>query len=538
VWVTDADGTLLGKTVADGDGVFQLRRLPAGPLQLHARAAGKCEGRLTLNAAGQARAATLVLEDGDPLHGTVTRRDGSPVAGATVLVHAANPLPAPLDWQAEAVADEKGVFSLPLAPLRDLVVRAWAPGFKLTDVFVLRDAGGAAAVVLDGPVEPRRVRVTGMVAGQRVSVSCKVGRAGSYPYLPAVLRETTVQADGTAQLWPLPMHHEVAVNAPGFRCFPVFIPCKQDVGGDLEFALTPLPPEVVAPSTRISGKLVDELGRPLQGIPVLSRVDGVCATPVATDAEGGFVLDVSVREKVLFQLGLVPGTWRLGDPRAGLDGDGVTWLSLAADASTPVKLHATRAGAIRGAPMSPAGVPIAAAQVQVKPLDEKGNPNPVARSQLVSASDASGRIDVPGLPAGSYQVIVSDGLGLEGTARVEVPAGGEATIEALTFAPAGEVSGVVRGGDGTPVGGVQLMLGIDQPGPAGRRLPARIQARLAGMTVLTDRSGRFRVGGLAPGDWKMCEVGSPVSRPGVVPAMVSFTVEAGQKVAADLDVGK
>jgi hypothetical protein len=338
---------------------------------------------------------------------------------------------------------------------------------------------------------------------------------------PAPMREARVAADGAAALWPLPVEHEVEVAAPGYTCMPVLIPCRKHARDDLEFALAPLPADLAAPSTRVRGQVVDQLGAPLANVMLRARSAGHLGGPVATAADGTFELDVPVRSRVLFRVGLAAAEWHIGNAHAELEGDGLVWLTVGADPTTQLRLHALRAGAIRGTLRNPAGSPIGAASVQVQPLTPKGERT---GSRVLTATDPAGRIEVTGLPTGSYQVVVHGTTGVEGTARVDVPAAGEGTPGPMTFAPVGEVRGVLLGEEGRPLAGVPLTLRADITRKGGA-----VRHMLNGKAILTDRNGRFRAPGLGVGRWGIVLGDDPR---GALAEM--FQVEEGASVELEL----
>jgi hypothetical protein len=521
------DSATVGRTLADGEGVFQLRKLPSdSPLVLRARVAGKIDCAIAVPAGGPARAVIAMLEDAAPLRGSVTC-GGAPAAGAHLAAFAFHPLGPPFDWHAEAVADDQGRFELQ-APLRQCVVRAFVPGHGVGEITAPRD--GAPCLLALAPLDggPRRVRVNGLAAGTpaTITVAVREQRRPDARMLPAPLRSVAVYSDGTAELWPLPFPHEVMLTARGNACEPVIIPCKARETRDLEFTARPLPADLVAPRTIVTGQLVDPLGRGLPAVRVLPVVEGRALPGTATDADGRFELAVPVRERVQCALALERGSWRLADPAAELALDGLTVTTLFADSKTPLRLHAQRSGSIRGVAKGPGGVPLGGAEVDLFTVPEAGG----RRGALRSATDAAGRIDITGLPPGSFTVEVRSAAGV-GAAKVEVEAGGTADLGALEFMTAGDLVGVVRDADGRPAGGevivAEQLTRAVKPG-----LPHR---RLWSAPVLTDRDGRFRLQHLPEGRWRVYvdsnqHVGRTRSR------VLDVEVRAGAESTVELDV--
>ncbi|HZN38589.1 MAG TPA: carboxypeptidase-like regulatory domain-containing protein [Planctomycetota bacterium] len=526
VWVTDAQGQRLARTVADGDGYYQLARLPFVPLQVHASGGDKVEGAIAVASNGLVREATLMLEDGDPLRGTVVLPDGSAAAGAAVMVTAEERLGPPFEWYAETTADAKGQWTLPMAPLRPLVVSAFAAGRPLGEAKVARGRAGDVRVAIPaGELTTRPVRVTGMPAGTAVRVVCELGlerrRTGYRVPTPAI--EAIVDAAGTAALWDLQIGYGVRVVAPGWKSMPISIPCKPGTARDLEFVLTAVAPEDVAPSTRMTGRLVDEVGWPLADVTIQSRYESSPdrVAKATSEGDGTFAIDVPVSEQVLCQFGLVSREWRLGAQDAKLGAEGVSWLTIKAG-SKPLRLYATRGGTLKGTVLGPSRTPLAAAKVELTAVQTT---QPV---RVVTATDAAGRLDVAALPAGTY-AFQATGFGMPaGHGQVVITAGEEVAPPALTFAAAGEVRGTATGA------GAAL--------PTVAFVPAREEGRYVmhllrgdgSAPVLTDRNGRFRVPGLAEGSWMMLP--RVADGQAAVKNQASFAIEAGRVTTFDVTI--
>lgn len=541
VWVTDVGGRTLARTVADGDGYYQLHRLPGVPLQLHARGADKVEGSMAVATSGLVRATTLPLEDGDALRGVVKGADGTPVAGAGVMVTTTMRLEPPYDWCAETTTAADGSWSLPNAPLRALAVTAFVPGRPLAEVEVGEGRSGPVVVTMSAAtIASRRVTVHGVPAGAVAVAWSDLGPLRAQTKrLPRAALEAAVDAEGRAQLWELPVKHEVRVRLAGHSSLPVYIPAAAAETRDLEFAVSALAADVVAPKTRLTGRLVDSVGVALAGVEILGKLDDVYAEPVTTAADGSFALDVPVRSGVLYRLALGSPGWRLGGDRAALDTDGLCWLALQVDPSKPVQLQAMPTGIVRSVLLGANGAPLAAVNLQLRllppdhvPAGRQGEP----RVLVVAASDAAGRVDFPGLPAGSYQMQTVGAGGPPGSVEFRVHAAGTSTIGAITFQPVGEVRGVVTGPDGAPMAAAAFAL-IGQTAQA-RRLPAALRVQIAmadggASVVLTDRRGRFRIPAIAAGTWALAQrLGT--GAPGRARDVTTFDVEPGATVTCDL----
>lgn len=534
VWVTGEDGAVLGRAVADGEGLFLVRKLPDGTrLVLHARADGRVETSVDIDVGGQLRVATLMLEQGVPLHGRVTRPDGTRIAGAAVIVSA------PLDveqqrprWRAETTTDAEGRYAFAAVPMPQVELAAWAEGCALVSqpVATTREAVGDL-LLPPGPASPRRVQLAGLPAGAKAMITVLDidPRADNRQELPLPLRSAAVAADGTASLWPLPFAHQVQCEVPGGRTRPERIRCA---GGSTEALLFTAVAPPVPTSTMVTGIVVDELGHGLAGVHVRGgALDRPGATEIASGADGRFTLTVPVRAGVYCQLGLAPGPRRLGDPRAALAPDGITWLSFAADPAQVVKLHTMPAGAIRGIARDDTGAPMRCARVQLcryVPTAKGGRGTALV---LNSATDAAGRVDVGGLPAGEYRVIVA-GERCIGSADVVLRDGGAADFGQLALTRLGSIEGVVCDERGQALPGAWLQFHW-QP----QRRPGGVSPPPIGVPSVarTDRDGRFRIHLRAAGTWAVVvrTLGTPP-----LGATARVEVAEGETSTIDLAVGR
>src|SRR5262249_46187830 len=251
--------------------------------------------------------------------------------------------------------DERGEFAFTAAPLRQCSVRAWAPGLKMAQAqSAVRDAPLVIPLPA-GPQQPRQIRVDGLPAGAAARVFVSEGK--SWPsLLPAPLREAAVGPDGPAALWPLPVAHTIGVRAAGFTSRPESVPAAADSDAACRFAMSPVPPDLLAASTAIAAEVDDALGHPIGGVEVIAAaLDGAPCDSATSGAAGRVARTVPVRRGVLGRPGLAPGRFGLGDPHASFGDDGTIWLDVAADPVRLVRLHTLPAASIRGA----CGVPFA-----------------------------------------------------------------------------------------------------------------------------------------------------------------------------------
>ena len=105
-------------------------------------------------------------------------------------------------------------------------------------------------------------------------------------------------------------------------------------------------------------------------------------------------------------------------------------------------------------------------------------------------TDAEGKYSIKGLPPGSYSVSV-ERVGFATSARVQVALRPDSTPEVkFKLTPTGAILGRVLDHEGDAVEGA----GVYAQNSAGNRQP---------VTATTDHTGRYRIGGLTPGRYRI-----------------------------------
>jgi hypothetical protein len=331
-----------------------------------------------------------------------------------------------------------------------------------------------------------------------------------------------------ATLWPLPTNHEVRLRVHGHSSMPIAIPCQAEDTRDHTFTLTPMAADRIAPSTRLRGRLVDSLGAPLANVRLVGAYQGEYGDATTTDVDGRFEFSVPVRDGVLVAVALQAADWRLGGDRVQLAADGLSWWSLRANATQELQLHATAATCVRGVLQRPDGTPFGAARVDLRMLAPGNDAGGVT---VRSASDAAGRIELAGLPTGSYRLTAS-GSCLQGTVEVTTKVGTPGIVGKLTFAPNGEIIGGVTDAAGEPAPGTQVII----YGASARKLPRGLRPQTGEAPtgiVLTDRRGHFRIPRIADGDWALVPR-NPAAPRAKQPEPVQLKVDAGTRHEVDL----
>lgn len=258
VQVSDPAGTLLGKTVADGDGYFQVPAVPPlRELDLRVSAANLIAPTSRIDRRRGDQVLEVTMVDTLPLAGTIKTNTGGTPAGAVIAIRALPDANAtPVYWQNEAPADERGRYRLAAVPALPLLITAWAPGHQ--PVMGIRRVDPGIPLDFELPttdLRPRIITVRGVPAGMPATVFVENSGQRNYGLpLPKALAEAPVGADGTAELWPLPFAHIVGLHVPGCTTAPLRIHTAENSVKPQSFEVQPTEPR---PLTTFRGVLVD-----------------------------------------------------------------------------------------------------------------------------------------------------------------------------------------------------------------------------------------------------------------------------------------
>jgi hypothetical protein len=261
-----------------------------------------------------------------------------------------------------------------------------------------------------------------------------------------------------------------------------------------------------APSTRVSGRVVDAAGVALPGATVTLEGSGRQAAtsapqlPIRTDANGAFDFrNVSSGE---YQLKVMK--------------TGYLATSVAVRAGTPATVPLTKAGAITGRIIDALGEPLARVPVHVRRYQYEPDGRRTAVAAGVSdTTDDLGQFRVYGLPAGDYVVLAQTARGANDPIRADPPTlgsdiaptyypgtlnaaeaqtvslatAGEASVQFSTLAPVlVRVLGNVVTSEGKPAAGLTVAL----RSAAADWVPIRSAGSMAS-------DGRFVISRVAPG---------------------------------------
>jgi protocatechuate 3,4-dioxygenase beta subunit len=413
--------------------------------------------------------------DDDPrgplrLEGLVLDGDDRAVAGARVAIDTVPPR--------TLTTDSDGSFEL-----EGLIAR----GYRLEAVAGDRHAG---------PLRLRLTADTGLVtlrlqpAGSAIVT---VRAAGGAPVAGAAveLRGTitwsaTTGDDGVATLRGVgPTWGTLRASATGLAPASTMVSTSGDRTVPDRFELT------LARGAAVSGRVVDETGAAIAGAQVVATsasepfpVVDVRRDGVTTGPDGAFTIPA-----------VAAGTWRL-DARDGSHAPGAS-PPFVVDGVNPrgglvVTLGA--AGVVRGKVTSPAGAPIAGADVRVV---TRGHV--FWRPRRQAFTDGDGRFVIDGLPRRELDVVAWHPDGASAIVAADLATAREREV-ALVLDVEGAIVGQVVDQAGSGVGDAQVLA---EPVWSGGTADQQAWSVRGVQEALTDPDGHFRVAGLPAGDYRV-----------------------------------
>lgn len=178
-----------------------------------------------------------------------------------------------------------------------------------------------------------------------------------------------------------------------------------------------------------------------------------------------------------------------GEVKIQVDGRSERSAAIARDKTTELRIQLAAGTDLDGTVVDQAGNVVSGAEIHATRWMRPAEPPALA------VSDASGRFSLRGLMAGQY--LSAYKTGWSPSDALEVPATSSAPLVLVLQGRGGAVSGVVTDLAGTPIPGAAVLVG-DQQLFWGSFAPGRIPPR--SRRVVCDASGRFYVGGVAPGN--------------------------------------
>ncbi|HEX6810743.1 MAG TPA: carboxypeptidase-like regulatory domain-containing protein [Planctomycetota bacterium] len=464
-------GVVVRRTMTDGEGIYRLSRVPAIGAEISFTAPGKVEVRAPLRGPASVSFRNETLEDAGRLHGRVRDAHGGAIAGATIVF-------ATDRYRGEAVANARGDYVFDSVPLRRSFLRAWTPNSWAEKRIHLAAETRCDLTMPTLVAGARVVRVIGLPA-EALATAC-VEVTSTDMVLHDNGGRIALRADGTAEVLPTECCI-VQLVAPGFSTEPVghFVCGGQ---GPIEFKVV----RQQAARTVLKGLARDGRGRPIAGVRVVVRDRSSCdlCTGV-TDMAGQFVLSVPLPPHSFCRIGLELREWQLVDSTMSI-ADGFSWIHTTADPHTRRDLFAEPTGGLHGEVRGESGNRLVFADVVAADVEQ------IHKALVRAVSDRAGRFEMR-LPPGDYELLAtaSDGQVARGTVRVTASQPNPEIT--WTVLACGSIEGTLLDGSGKPAPGVELSVCSQElPGIASERWKT---------TVLTDRHGRFRCRGLAPGPW-------------------------------------
>jgi hypothetical protein len=500
--VIEADGQQVAATRTDASGYFVAGRVPALPVVVRAIGEGVIGAGVVDMSGGARTFLRIATWPTRSLRGRVTTAAGEPVAGAWVQ---ATPTGSPDLARADCFtrSDANGEYHLAHVLLGATRVLAWAEGH------------GCGEAVVDGVAD--RELALELAAEDLREVAFVLRGATPAQLADAELALSAEHADGSPTRLPLPLR-SLRPDAAG-RCvvrgwsandrlFARFTIPGVAIDPAIDFA-----PKVarqwecgfdVRPAAPLRGIVRDDRGKPLAGAwllvrPADSRERDAAAVAVQSGADGGFLLTPPVAAGERCLVSLCGGDHVLVAP----DEDAGAWPDchrLRHDGSSIHELSARRCEPVLLRVVDAAGAPVHAAAVSLRRhLARSSGFGRVATARRVG-TDRRGIAEFHGIglhEPGSLSFTVE---ALAGIADASVPIGDGAAIDLLvTLRPPVPFCGVVRSADGKPCGGVRVVV-------------RRVDRDLFEVVVVSDRDGRFAVGGLREGQYSVSIADAPAQR--------------------------
>ncbi|MEZ5967123.1 MAG: sigma-70 family RNA polymerase sigma factor [Planctomycetota bacterium] len=451
----------------DGSGVARFDALTPGSWEA---TTGRALGPKILEIrAGEQTECDLDLQLGMTLSGIVVDATGTPVAGALVEVGE----PRHRDPEVMATTGADGTFALRGCPSVSMV-GARAEGHASSSLQTVHSFDGTPVDVRLELVEPGGT-VDGLVVAEDgtpvADAVVRVGKgktdaltpfAGSAPPLPAQVRtdrQGRFRAIGVAA-----GTQPVQARAVGFA--PFAGSCDVIANATVALRVT------LAAGASCEGAVVTADGAPVANVDVRvgSRGDFVQLF-ARTAADGAFILrDLPV------------GTVELAaaDPEHG---DAKIEIATAAGATAHCELRLSKGLELRGRVVDEAEQPVAGLDVWVTPTGTVGRIE-------TTTTGGDGRFCVPRLPEGCRVNVRVAGQTFDEARRSDVdPAAGELLLRVQNPPRSAYVRGVVHGVDGGPVAGIDV--------------DANWQETSGGMVATTAADGRFELGPLRTGVWRL-----------------------------------
>lgn len=467
------------------DGRFRLATVGDGEMAIAAAAPGFLDERRQLAPRPAGALPPIALRRAASAAGRVREPAGAPVPGAEVEVR--------LDGAAgptvlRALSGPDGAFRLRLAPDRPHRLSVHKEGYGPAEValvaappgplrdrleVVLRPGRPAFGVALDADGLPAHGAELALVSAGKPRVEARAGEDGVFRFaaVPTGTFALHARDNGAA---PIVLPGIVVPAGPG----------TWDLGT-----------VTLAPAAITAGRVVDP-----EGTPVAGAVVRALAVEDGEEGAADQAVEATAGEDGWFALtGLAPG--RLVDLDVAAAGHArVRVRSVEVPPAEPLTIVLGPAASVTGTVTASDGRPVAGAVVRVSPDPAPGTSDHTSGSSDTSAgtsggptvggTDEDGRFAIDGLASGRVRVSAS-ASGYAAAREVEVDLGSAEEPRAA------EVEIVLERGAAL-AGQVASVAGRPLPGAA---VAARATAPDRRVDAVADDLGRYRLEGLAPGDW-------------------------------------
>lgn len=274
-------------------------------------------------------------------------------------------------------------------------------------------------------------------------------------------------ATGTARIGGISsFFHSVEVSAAGYASGGFHLMLPEDPGGVVEKTVT------LRSGALLAGKVISPDGAPVADATIdIESLDRKSHEQVTGDAKGTWVVPM-----------LGAGAYVVSATSKTYSADAAVKIEL--DGKTPrrdVVLKVIVGAQLVGTVVDATGAPVAGASVLAGQSTE---------SVYDAATDANGRFELLGIAAGEYDVLARTGGDASPVMRVKVALDERIDVRLVTQ-PA-SIAGVVVDPKGVPVAEAQVSA-----------MPTAVLTPAAFGHDTSDSQGRFDLGGLAPGEYKV-----------------------------------
>lgn len=531
VWLATrtAPDQVVARTIADGEGCFRVGNVPnRDDLQTRATADGHC---VAIGMSFDNRTITVTLQHAATVTGVLRNRAGTPMPDTTVaaLVNGRNMRAAPC----EARTDAAGRFVLRSVPLAPMQISAWIPGEGMASI-AHHVAADCDVVVQPGdtPTTSIAIAVEGLpdqaLATLRVAV--REQRDGDLVRLPPPL-DTIHMATPEVLLELLPdAPYRVSVRAADWQFSPEAMSLEPKRGPHrVKFTASPAD----APTHACKLQVRDDSGKPAADVALMMRpVRGGSRVFAVTDADGKVTFDTRLAIGSMALLCSDDDRWVT--TRSGSDADTASDLqargqhSFLVDPSRVEQVQLAAACSVRGRILRHDGRPASFTWVELQ--DQRANREPEWSRADLTCTDREGHFVLPRLHASdtSLRVRVASPNGAWDGPPFEMRRPGTAIrLPEARLAPPAVIEGVLRDGGQHPVPGVRVDLFAWDA--------ARFSAHHVDGTI-TDREGRYRFLGVAPGSMRLRLTADPDDRALGGSDAGQIDIEPGQVRTCDLEL--